>query len=105
MKWDSAPGPDGISAFVLKEHKEAMKVPLYYIRRMSLDRGKSPDGVNQSLITPTFKGRNRSTPKDYRPVALTTCIYEIVKISIFQFFYPRILILQRKMNLKRLITS
>ena len=81
MKWDSAPGPDGISAFVLKEHKEAMKVPLYYMRRMSLDRGKSPDGVNQSVITPTFKGRSRSTPKDYRPVALTnhpTKIFERV---------------------------
>ena len=71
MKWDSAPGPDGISAFLLKKYKEALKVPLCYMWRTSLDTGKMPEGVNQSLITPIFKGGNRSTPKDYRPVALT----------------------------------
>ena len=29
MKWDSAPGPDGISAFLLKEYKEALIKPRF----------------------------------------------------------------------------
>ena len=48
-----------------------MKVPLYYMWRTPLDTGKSLDGVNQSMITPIFKVGARSTPKDYRTVALT----------------------------------
>ena len=63
MKWDSAPGPDRISSYVLKEYKAAMKVPLYYMWRTSLETGKSPDRVNQSVITPIFKRGNRSTPR------------------------------------------
>ena len=71
MKTNSAPGPDGITAFLLKEYKEALAIPLYYMWRTSLTMGKMPVAVNMSIITPIFKGGNRSVPKDYRPVALT----------------------------------
>ena len=67
----SAPGPDGITAFFLKKYIDVLKRPLHYMWRTSLDTGKMPDGINQSVITPIFKGGTRSAPKNYRPVALT----------------------------------
>ena len=81
MCGSSAPGPDGLSAFFLKKYIGVLKRPLHYMWRTSLDTGKMPDGINQSVITPIFKEGTRSAPKDYRPVALTnhtTKIFERV---------------------------
>ena len=81
LRTSSAPGPDGISAFLLKKYIDVLVIPLHYIWRTSLDTGQMPEGTIQSIITPIFKGGNRSLPKDYRPVALTnhsTKIFERV---------------------------
>ena len=51
--------------------------PLHYMWRTSLDTGKMPEGTNQSIITPIFKGGCRSFPKDYRPVALINHITKV----------------------------
>ena len=77
MDPNSAPGPDGIPAFLLKEYIDVLKTPLYYMWRTSLDTGLMPEGKIQGLITPIFKGGSRSTPKDYRPVTLTNHITKI----------------------------
>ncbi len=64
----SAPGPDGVSAFLLKEYVDCLAAPLHYIWRTSLDTGLMPEGTLQSIITPIYKGGDRSIPKNYRPV-------------------------------------
>ena len=49
--------------------------------RASLDTGLMPEGRSKSIITPIFKGGNKSEAKDYRPVSLTnhtTKIFERV---------------------------
>ena len=81
LRVSSAPGPDGLTAFLLKEYINILVVPLHYIWRTSLDTGLMPEGTVESIITPIFKGGNQSSPKDYRPVALTndsTKIFERV---------------------------
>ena len=81
MQEDAAPGPDGIPAFLFKTYAAELAPPLHYIWRISLDKGKMPEGVSVGIITPIFKGGNRSAPKDYRPVSLTnhtTKIFERV---------------------------
>ena len=54
----SAPSPDGLSSFLLKEYINVLVVPLYFIWRTSLDMGLMPEGTIESIITLIFKGGN-----------------------------------------------
>ena len=81
INFDSAPGPDGITAFLIKTYISALASPLHFMWRASLDTGLMPEGRSKSIITPIFKGGNKSEAKDYRPVSLTnhtTKIFERV---------------------------
>ena len=81
LRVNSARGPDGLSAFLLKEYINVLVGPLHYIWRTYLVPGLMSEGTIESIITPIFKGENRSAPKDYRPVFLTnhcTKIFERV---------------------------
>ena len=71
MDPNSASGPDGIPPFTIKEHIDILARPLMKMWRLSLDTGKMPEGIIQAIITPIFKGGDRSSPPNYRPVALT----------------------------------
>ena len=58
LRVSSAPGLDGLSAFLLREYINVLVVPLHYIWRTSLDTGLMPEGTIESIITPIFKGGN-----------------------------------------------
>ena len=68
---DSAAGPDGIPAYLLKKCAEAVSNPLFLMWRRSLEEGQVPTSTKESLITPLFKKGNRSAAENYRPVSLT----------------------------------
>ena len=70
----SSPGPDGITPFFLKTYAEEIAPALCELWRKSLDSGIMPDDINLAYITPIFKGGDKSTPANYRPVALTNHI-------------------------------
>ena len=77
MKASSAPGPDGIPASIYKQYDEQLLSPIMKIWRTSLDTGNLPEGFALAIITPIFKGRTRSLPANYRPVALTSHLTKI----------------------------
>ena len=54
----SAPGPDGIPAFLYKEYADHLIYPILRIWRLSLDTGELPEGIAVSIITPIFKGES-----------------------------------------------
>ena len=62
---------------LLKQCKRELSIPLYLIWRGSLDTGIIPEELLLVLISPIFKGGNRSIPKNYRPVALTSHLIKI----------------------------
>ena len=68
----SSPGPDGIPAKLLKECIHELKKPLYKLWRTSLDQGKIPENVKFSHVSPIFKKGDKSLPKNYRPISLTS---------------------------------
>ena len=68
----SSPGPDGIPAKLLKECIHQLKKPLYKLWRTSLDQGKVPENVKFSHVSPIFKKGDKSLPKNYRPISLTS---------------------------------
>ena len=77
MDENSAPGPDGITAYFLKTYIDQLLYPIIRMWRNSLDTGKLPEGIAIAWITPIYKGGNKSLPANYRPVALTNHVTKI----------------------------
>ena len=73
----AAAGPDRFPAVLLKKCKEELAKPLYIIWRQSLDTGQVPQILKTAHIIPIYKGGCRGTPKNYRPVALTSHLIKV----------------------------
>ena len=68
-----APGPDGLSARVLKECSSEIAPILAFIYNESLAQGAVPDDWRQANVAPVFKTGEKYDAANYRPVSLT-CI-------------------------------
>ena len=77
LKTNSAPGPDGVPAQLLKRCKQAISAPLASMWRRSLEAGVVPSFYKLSLVTPLHKKENKITPGNYRPVSLTSHIVKV----------------------------
>ena len=73
LKAHKAPGPDGLSARVLKECSSEIAPILAYIYNESLAQGNVPDDWRQANVAPVFKNGEKYDPANYRSVSLT-CI-------------------------------
>ena len=81
LKPDSAPGPDGIPAELLRMARAELARPLHILCRASLDHGSIPLELLLVQVCPLHKGWSRSTAKNYRPMVLishTTKVFEMV---------------------------
>ena len=72
LKLQKAPGPDCITATILKTCAEQVAPLLQQIFQKSLDTGELPLDGQKANVSPIFKTGNRSDPADYRPVSLTS---------------------------------
>ena len=73
----SAPGPDGIPAVLLRNCSNALAKPLHILWSKSMETGKIPSKLKHGLITPIYKGGDKSIPANYRPVTLTSHIVKV----------------------------
>ena len=74
---NSAPGPDGFPAILLKKSRHQLATPLCLIWRNILDKSQTPHLLKSSYITPIFKKGNQGLPENYRPVALTSNVSKV----------------------------
>ena len=74
---NSAAGPDGFPAILLKNCKTNMVKPLTILWTQSLLEGVVPDKLKRSLITPIHKGESKSDAANYRPIALTSHLIKL----------------------------
>jgi len=74
---NSAGGPDGFPALVLKKCKLSLSKAIYSLRREFMDQGQVSLLLKQTTITPIHKGDSRSEPKNYRPISLTSHLTKI----------------------------
>ena len=79
LRMNSAAGLEGYPAILLKECKHALAKPLYILWRRCLDIGKVPSLLKKAVITPIYKGKGKSCPANYRPVALTSHLIKIIE--------------------------
>ncbi|XP_076063475.1 uncharacterized protein LOC143038332 [Oratosquilla oratoria] len=77
LQTNSAPGPGGVPAILLTKCKVALALHLHKIWRRSLDTGIIPSKLKDPMVTPIYKGGDRSHAKNYRPVALTSHLIKI----------------------------
>ena len=68
---NKAPGPDGVSAKILKSYATELTPALTHIFNKSLSSGDLPSDWLLANITPIFKKGDRATASNYRPVSLT----------------------------------
>ena len=73
----SAAGPDGVPAVLLKLCRKPLSLPLYLLWRGSMNCGVIPVETLLVTICPIHKGGSRSVPKQYRPVALTSHLIKV----------------------------
>lgn len=64
-------------ASLLKTYRKELRKPLYLLWRSSLDHGLIPPDLLLVLISPVHKGGSRGSPKNYRPVALTSHLTKV----------------------------
>ena len=90
MNVNSAPGPDGLRASIIKDYIDELIYPIMKIWRLSLDTGCLPEGIAMAVITPIYKegGACRSLAASYRPVALTNHLTKILPKNITLFLGP-----------------
>ena len=77
IKISSAPGPDGVPAYLYHTFAEDLAKPVMNIWRQSLDSGIMPGGTSQAIIVPILKSTDKSIPANYRPVSLTNHLTKV----------------------------
>ena len=83
LRYNSAAGPDGVPAVLIKKAIKVLAEPLFLIWRESMRLGKIPKLLKKGRITPIYKGGNRAKRQNYRGVALTShCIKLFEKIIV-----------------------
>lgn len=77
LSMTAAAGPDEFPAVLLKKCKHILSEPLCRIWKHSLKHGIVPPILKMASIVPIHKGGSKGTPKNYRPIALTSHLIKI----------------------------
>ena len=77
IKSNAAPGPDGITAWLLPKLQDVLAKPICMIYNTSLSSGEVPSDWKCAHVTPVFKKGNRSMAENYRPISLTSIVCKI----------------------------
>ena len=73
----SSPGPDGVPADCLKHGGSEMSSFLVKLYRQSMDNSDLPILTRTGRISPVYKAGDKSLPKNYRPISLTTHVSKV----------------------------
>ena len=88
LSCDTATGPDGISARILKLSVHSITVPLTLIFNLSISSGIFPSDWKNSYIVPIPKSKSPSSaPFDYRPISLLFIISKVLERHIFNYLH------------------
>ena len=79
LKSNSAPGPDGITAYFFKSVLANIVNPLCTLFNKSLSGGCLPNDWKIAYITPIFKKGDAQYTSQYRPISLTSVLCKILE--------------------------
>lgn len=87
----TSPGPDGLTALVLKRCAATLSIPLCLIYRTSFAQGILPNAWLSASITPIFKKGDKLDPGNYRPISLVTIAAKVAERVILKHLLPFLL--------------
>ena len=76
-------GPDGISARIIHECRDALAVPLSKICSMSLRQGVFPAAWKRANVVPIFRNGNVKDPSCYRSVSLIPLFGKVLERVVY----------------------
>ena len=85
MKGSQATGPDGLSAFDIKQVGEVIVDQLVHLYNLCYEYHVMPNIFKMAKVVPVPKGGNPLIPKQNRPVNLTSQIYRPMEIILVRF--------------------
>ena len=77
LEVNKAPGPDGVSNWILKECRDQLVRRIHCLVSLSLSKGEVPRDWKRANIVPIFKGGSKDNPLNYRPVSLISVVGKI----------------------------
>lgn len=83
VKLTSAPGPDNISNYILKNCAASVAPYLVVLFQKSLESGELPHDWKSANVVPIHKSGDRSKTCNYRPISLTSVSCKILEHVIY----------------------
>ena len=84
---NSAAGPDGFPSSLLINCSDILAPALKLMFSQSLTQGIFPSALKRSVIIPILKSGDKSIPRNYRPISLTSCISKVLSALLGNKFW------------------
>jgi hypothetical protein len=89
-----APGPDGISGYVLKHCASALSFPLSLLFNIAFVQGELPMDWRMAHVVPIHKKGRKDDVENYRPISLTSLVMKIfekcIRTELLEATLPKI---------------
>lgn len=83
-------GPDGLPPVFLKSVSKELVKPLYWLFNLSLESSTLPPIWKESFLIPIFKSGKKSDVKNYRGIAILSCIPKLLESIINQNIFSQV---------------
>ncbi len=82
-----ASGPDLISPRLLREGTRELSIPLSEYFNKLIQKSHFPISWKLANVTPIFKKSDPSSPQNYRPISLLSCIGKLMERCVHKYLY------------------
>ena len=83
----NATGLDGISARLIRECADLIRVPIRDIFYQSISQGKFPEDCKSARVTPLFKQGDRHDVNNYRPISVIPVAVKVFERIVYEQLY------------------